>query len=123
MRPADVTRHWPVLAVLGVAAARYAADSLRHRRERRRGYELRGEDLHVGSGAFLHAAEAITNSPISHGNDLELLVNGDAIFPALLDTIAAAQRSLNLLTFVYWRGTSRVRWLRPSPSVPGPASR
>ncbi len=104
MRPADVIRHWPALAVLGVAAARYAADSLRHRREHRRGYELRGEDLHVGSRAFLHAAEAITNSPISHGDDLELLVNGDAIFPALLDTIAAAQRSLNLLTFVYWRG-------------------
>jgi cardiolipin synthase len=104
VRPGDAIRHWPTLAVLGVAVARYTAESLRQRREHHRGYELRGEDLHVGSEAFLRAAEAITNSPISHGNDLELLVNGDAIFPAFLDTIRSAQRSLNLLTFVYWRG-------------------
>ncbi len=103
-QPSWMARRWPVLAVLTVLAARYASDSLRHRREQGQGYALRGEDLDVGSEAFLRATEAITSSPISHGNDLELLVNGDAIFPAFLETIAAAQRSVNLLTFVYWRG-------------------
>ncbi|MDN5861143.1 MAG: phospholipase D-like domain-containing protein, partial [Pseudonocardia sp.] len=38
------------------------------------------------------------------GNDLELLINGDQIFPVLMDTVATARRSINLLTFVYWRG-------------------
>lgn len=99
-----LVRHWPAAAIGGALVARYAADSLRHRREQRRGYVLRGENLHVGSEAFLRAAEAITNAPISRGDTLELLINGDAIFPAFLDTIAGAQRSLNLLTFVYWRG-------------------
>jgi cardiolipin synthase len=99
-----VTRHWPTVALLTALAARYASDSLRHRREQRQGYELRGEDLDVGSEAFLRATEAITNAPISRGNGLELLINGDAIFPAFLETIAGARRSLNLLTFVYWRG-------------------
>lgn len=104
MTKTALSRHWPALATAVVVALRYGSESLRHRREQRQGYALRGEELHVGSEAFLHAAEAITNAPISLGNDLELLVNGDAIFPAYLDTIATAQRSVNLLTFAYWRG-------------------
>ncbi len=99
-----LVRSWPFLAGGAVVAGRYAAESLRHRREQRHGYALRGEELDVGSEAFLHASEAITGAPISAGNDVDLLINGDQIFPAFLDTIAGAQRSLNLLTFVYWRG-------------------
>ncbi|HLM50985.1 MAG TPA: phospholipase D-like domain-containing protein [Solirubrobacteraceae bacterium] len=93
---------WPAgLAALG--ALWYASESLRHRREGGHGYDLVGE-VDVGSPEFLHAAEALTGAPISTGNDLELLINGDRIFPAFLDTIRSAQRSVNLLTYVYWRG-------------------
>ncbi len=99
--PAKVA--WPVgLAAAG--AAWYASDSLRHRREKGEGYALPEEDIDVGSHAFLRAAEALTTAPISWGDDVELLVNGDRIFPAYLETIAGAQRSLNLLTYAYWRG-------------------
>jgi len=87
----------------------YAADSLRHRREGGEGYALHGEGLDVGAGEFLHAAEALTSAPISWGDDVELLINGDHIFPAYLETIAAARRSVNLLTYAYWRGTSPPR--------------
>jgi cardiolipin synthase len=91
----------------GIAAlltARYAADSLRHRREQGHGYDLHGGPLDVAGPEFLRAAEALTAAPISEGNDVELCVNGDEIFPAMLDTIRGAQRTLNLLTYVYWRG-------------------
>jgi phosphatidylserine/phosphatidylglycerophosphate/cardiolipin synthase-like enzyme len=94
---------WPVgLAAAG--AAWYASDSLRHRREKGEGYAMPDEKVDVGSHAFLRAAEALTAAPISWGDDVELLVNGDRIFPAYLETIAGAQRSLNLLTYAYWRG-------------------
>ena len=53
---------------------------------------------------FLRAAEAITGAPISWGNDVELLINGDRIFPRYLETLRGAQRTLCLLTYVYWRG-------------------
>jgi len=93
---------WPVAVALA-AAAWYGAGSLRHRRDARDGYELQGE-LDVSGPGFLRAAEALTGAPISHGNEAELLINGDRIFPAFLETIEQAQRSLCLLTYVYWSG-------------------
>jgi cardiolipin synthase len=94
---------WPgALAAWG--AAWYASESLRHRREQGHGYQLRGEPLDVSGHEFLRAAEALTAAPISEGNDVELLINGDRIFPAFLETIESARSSVNLLTYVYWRG-------------------
>lgn len=99
-----VARKYGPAGLLGSAALGwYAADSLRHRREGAFGYEI-GTDLEVDSEEFLRAAEALTGAPISHGNDAELLINGDSIFPAFLETIAAAKRTLNVQTYVYWRG-------------------
>jgi cardiolipin synthase A/B len=93
---------WP--AGVGAAGlAWYAADSLRHRRESGHGYELRG-DVDVGESSFLRAAEALTGAPVSFGNDADLLVNGDEIFPAYLDAIRGAEETVNLLTYAYWRG-------------------
>jgi cardiolipin synthase len=94
---------WPAgLATFG--AAWYGSESLRHRREQGHGYQLRGERIDIGEREFLRAAEALTAAPISDGNDAELLINGDRIFPAFLETIESAERTVNLLTYVYWRG-------------------
>jgi cardiolipin synthase len=90
------------LAALG--AAWYGTESLRHRRESGDGYDLRGGELDVRDPGFMRAAEALTNAPISWGDDADLLINGDAIFPAYLETIRAAERTLCLTTYVYWRG-------------------
>ena len=98
-----MNKRWPAAIALALAA-RYASDSLRHRREQGQGYELRGEEIEVGSDAFLRATEAITAAPIAHGNEIELLINGDEIFPAMIETMASAQRSVNFLTYVYWSG-------------------
>jgi cardiolipin synthase len=83
----------------------YASDSLRHRRESGHGYDLGGgADLDVGAPEIMRAAEVLTGAPVSTGDEVELLVNGDEIFPAFLETIAAAEHTLNLVTYVYWRG-------------------
>jgi cardiolipin synthase A/B len=93
---------WP--AALGAASlAWYGADSLRHRRESGHGYDLRGQ-VDVRSEDFLRAAEALTGAPVSWGNDIELLINGDEIFPCYLRTIREARETVCLLTYVYWRG-------------------
>lgn len=48
--------------------------------------------------------EALVGIPATEGNALTVLRNGDEIFPAMLDAVAAAQRSVDFCTFVYWRG-------------------
>jgi cardiolipin synthase len=97
-----VNVRWPA-AIAAALAARYASESLRHRREGGRGYTL-DDCPDVGSEGFLRAAEALTQAPISRGNRAEILVNGDRIFPAMLGAIAAARHTVNLLTYIYWRG-------------------
>lgn len=97
-------RKYRLMALTGSAAAAwYAADSLRHRREGAFGYEIE-PDLEVDSEDFLRASEALTAAAITTGNEAELLINGDRIFPAFLETIESAQRTLNVQTYVYWRG-------------------
>ena len=96
-------RYGPTAALGAAAAAWYAADSLSHRREGAFGYDL-SESVAVESPEFLRAAEAQTGAPISHGNEAELLINGDQIFPAFLETIASAKQTLCVQTYVYWRG-------------------
>jgi cardiolipin synthase len=98
-----MNKRWPA-AIAAALVAWYASDSLRHRREQGQGYTLRGEELDVGSDDFLRATEAITMAPIARGNDIELFINGDEIFPAMLETMRGAERSLNFLSYLYWKG-------------------
>lgn len=42
--------------------------------------------------------------PISDGNRVRILRNGRQIFPAMLEAIDSAERSIEFLTFVYWTG-------------------
>jgi cardiolipin synthase len=99
---------WPGAIAAGLVGW-YASDSLRHRREGAFGYDL-GAELDVGEPEFMRAAEALTGAPIAAGSEVELLINGDAIFPAVLETIEGAKETLNLETYVYWKGdiTGRV---------------
>ena len=98
-----MNKRWPAgLAAFGLAW--YASESLRHRREQGAGYDLHGEELEAGSDGFLAAAEAITSSPIARGNKAQILINGDEIFPAFVETISSARESVNLLTYIYWHG-------------------
>jgi len=48
--------------------------------------------------------EALLGIPASEGNELTLLKNGDQIFPSMLAAIRSAERTIDFLTFVYWKG-------------------
>lgn len=48
--------------------------------------------------------EALLGIPASEGNELTLLKNGDQIFPSMLEAIRGAERTIDFLTFVYWKG-------------------
>ena len=97
-----MNRRWPA-GIAVWAALWYASDSLRHRREGGRGYTI-DDPPEVGGEGFLRAAESLTQAPITRGNEIELLINGDRIFPCFLETIRSARQTVNLLTYVYWQG-------------------
>ena len=48
--------------------------------------------------------EALLGIPATEGNALTLLRNGDRIFPAMLEAVRGAERTIDFLTFVYWKG-------------------
>ncbi len=48
--------------------------------------------------------ECLVGVHFTEGNAITVLRNGDEIFPAMLDAIRQAQRSVDLMTFVYWKG-------------------
>lgn len=50
------------------------------------------------------AVESVLGNIFSEGNTIEILKNGDEIFPAMLEAIRNAESSVDFVTFVYWTG-------------------
>ncbi|MFF1548788.1 phosphatidylserine/phosphatidylglycerophosphate/cardiolipin synthase family protein [Streptomyces sp. NPDC058291] len=48
--------------------------------------------------------ERLIGIAATEGNSLTALRNGDEIFPAMLTAIRAAEHTVDMMTFVYWRG-------------------
>ncbi|MFL4952565.1 phospholipase D-like domain-containing protein [Streptomyces sp. MMS24-I31] len=48
--------------------------------------------------------ERLIGIAATEGNELIPLRNGDAIFPAMLEAIRSARHTVDMMTFVYWRG-------------------
>jgi len=56
--------------------------------------------------------ENMLGIPFTEGNRIDVLRNGNEIFPAMLEAIDAAQSRIELLTFVYWTGDIAQRFAR-----------
>ncbi|MFV0131925.1 phospholipase D-like domain-containing protein [Streptomyces sp. HMX87] len=48
--------------------------------------------------------ERLIGIAATEGNDLVALRNGDEIFPAMLGAIRSAEHTVDMMTFVYWKG-------------------
>jgi cardiolipin synthase len=48
--------------------------------------------------------EGVIGVPATEGNRIDVLRNGDAIFPAMLEAIDGADHTIDFLTFIYWQG-------------------
>ena len=54
--------------------------------------------------AIRRTLEGVMGIPATEGNAIDVLRNGDEIFPAMIESIAAARKTIDFLTFVYWKG-------------------
>ena len=70
--------------------------------------------LEVGNPTFASTLSAYAGTTVVSGNRVEILLNGDEIFPAKLRIIKAARKSINYAQYVWEEG-------RPSEESEGPA--
>ncbi|MBA3588467.1 cardiolipin synthase [Methylibium sp.] len=54
---------------------------------------------------FRRSMDVLLGPPFVEGNRTQVLVNGDEIFPAMLEAIRAARSSITFETYIYWSGT------------------
>jgi cardiolipin synthase len=54
---------------------------------------------------FLRTMGVLLGPSLVDGNAVRELLNGDEIFPAMLDAIRGAQRTITFETYIYWSGT------------------
>ncbi len=68
--------------------------------------EQRIERLYgVDDPDFLRSMGVLLGPAIVNGNGFEVLLNGDRIFPAMLDAIRGARKSVTFESYIYWSGT------------------
>ena len=53
---------------------------------------------------FRRAIGTLLGPPLIGGNQVQELINGDQIFPAMLTSIRSAQESITFETYIYWSG-------------------
>ncbi len=54
--------------------------------------------------ALVDEIETLTGSTVQPAHLIDVLENGEEIFPAMLDAIRASTTTIDLLTYVYWSG-------------------
>jgi cardiolipin synthase A/B len=53
---------------------------------------------------FIRSMSLLLGPPVTSGNQYRVLLNGDQIFPSMLDAIRSATQSVTFETFIYWSG-------------------
>ena len=61
-------------------------------------------DVPVSLGALAELVRQVTRLPLTAGNAVEPLLNGDASYPAMVEAIERATRSVALATYIFDRG-------------------
>ena len=58
----------------------------------------------ISDPAFLRSMGVLLGPPLLPGNKVDTLVNGDQIFPAMLEAIRSARKTICFETYIYWKG-------------------
>jgi cardiolipin synthase len=93
-----------ILGTAGVGLAGIAAfKAVKSTKTVLRGFDVVDAPV-PGSPEFGRLLESLTGSPVRRGNRVEVLRNGDQIFPAMIEAIESAQDTIDFSTYIYWTG-------------------
>jgi cardiolipin synthase len=59
----------------------------------------------VADPQFRRSMDVLLGPPMLEGNKVEVLLNGDQIFPSMLQAIRGAQKTITFETYIYWSET------------------
>jgi cardiolipin synthase len=62
------------------------------------------DGLHWDGERRRRLLETFTGTPATEGNRIDVLRDGDEIFPAMLGAIREAEHTIDFMTYVYWAG-------------------
>ena len=100
---------WGLGGAAAVGLGAYAVKGAQYRREAEQTFQL-SEPPAPGSPAFAALVEAWCGGPLRAGNRVDVLRNGDEIFPSMLDAIASASRTVDFSTYIFWKGDTATRF-------------
>ena len=83
------------MAFLGMNLVTHEEKQVRHEVEHRYG---------VDDPQFARSLGVLLGPALLEGNKVETLVNGDRIFPAMLEAIRGARKTITFETYIYWSG-------------------
>src|SRR5439155_13712185 len=66
-------------------------------------YHIEGK-VDSRSDHFIHVLESTCQTTLEHGNRIDILTNGTAFYPAMLDAIRAARETVNLECYIFKTG-------------------
>ncbi len=64
----------------------------------------------VGTEEFDRALTRLLGAPLVAGNRIDALQNGDEIFPAMLEAIKSAKKTITFEIYIYWKGEIGTRF-------------
>jgi cardiolipin synthase len=94
-----VGRTLRAIALIGCLCTVGCADD----RPTERSYRL-NHDYSISDPQFTRTMGHLLGPALIGGNSTQTLMNGDQIFPAMLDAIRSAKSTITFETFVFWRG-------------------
>ena len=66
--------------------------------------KLKGDTEGDVEQRYRRVLEGLLGVPATEGNQVDVLRNGDEIFPAMLEAIKQAEHTVDICTYVYWTG-------------------
>lgn len=75
--------------------------------------------LTVNDPEFVDTMAGAAGVPFVPGNAVALLDNGDRFYPAMLDAIAGAERSITIEAYIYWAGEIGLEFARALAAAAG----
>jgi len=69
-------------------------------------------EFDIESEEFLATIAGASSAPFAEGNVIEILNNGDAFYPRMLDAVREAQVSITIEAYIYWAGEVGLEFAR-----------